>query len=163
MMAAKNAPYLVGLTGQTGAGKTTVSRAFADEGFVIIDCDKVTRELQAKPEVIETLAAAFGRIIVAEDGSLDRRALAAVAFASEEQTQKLGNVMYPIITAEIERRIDEAVRNGQNRILLDAPTLFESGIDKRCQKKIAVLASEELRLLRIIRRDGITEDRPAPE
>lgn len=157
-MAAKNTPFLVGLTGQTGAGKTTVSRAFADEGFVIIDCDRVTRELQARPEVIGKLAETFGPMIVAEDGSLDRKALAAIAFADEEQTQKLGNVMYPIITAEIDRRIDEAVQSGKNRILLDAPTLFESGIDKRCQKKVAVLAAEELRLFRIIRRDGITEE-----
>jgi len=155
---ANNTPFLVGLTGQTGAGKTTVSRAFTDEGFVVIDCDKVTRELQSRPEVIGKLAEAFGPMIVAADGSLDRRALAAAAFADEQQTQKLGNVMYPIITAEIERRIDEAVKNGQNRILLDAPTLFESGIDRKCQKKIAVIASEELRLLRIMKRDGITEE-----
>lgn len=66
--------------------------------------------------------------------------------------------MYPIITDEINRLIAEFAQNGQHFILLDAPTLLESGIDKICSKKIAVLADEELRLLRILRRDGITEE-----
>ena len=157
-MAAKNTPFLVGLTGQTGAGKTTVSRAFADEGFAVIDCDQVTREVQARPEIIERLAAVFGTIVINDDGTLNRRALAAAAFADAEQTQKLGAIMYPAITEEIDRRIDAFVRSGQNRILLDAPTLFESGIDKRCQKKVAVLAPEDLRLFRIMKRDGISEE-----
>ncbi|MDD6031872.1 MAG: dephospho-CoA kinase [Oscillospiraceae bacterium] len=157
-MRTPNKPLLVGLTGQTGAGKTTVSRAFTDKGFAVIDCDQVTRQLQQQPEVIEKLAGAFGSGILQEDGSLDRRALAAAAFSEEQQTQKLTGIMYPLILAEIDRQVDSFVRSGQTRILLDAPTLFESGLDKRCQKKVAVLAAEELRLLRIIKRDGLTEE-----
>ena len=149
---------IIGLTGQTGAGKTTVSRAFADAGFAVIDCDQLARDLQQRPEVLQSLAGAFCPAILAGDGTLDRRALAAAAFASPEQTQKLGGVMYPIITDEINRLIAEFTENGRHLILLDAPTLLESGVDKMCGKKIAVLADEELRLLRILRRDGITEE-----
>lgn len=156
-MEKKNKALIVGLTGQTGAGKTTVSRAFADAGFAVIDCDQVTRQVQQRPEILARLAAAFGPEVLSEDGSLNRRALAAVAFSGPEQTQKLGGIMYPVITDEIHQQIEAFIRSGQNRILLDAPTLFESGADKICQKKVAVLAPEELRLMRIMNRDGISE------
>ena len=157
-MAVSKKTKIIGLTGQTGAGKTTVSRAFADAGFAVIDCDQLARDLQQRPEVLQSLAGVFGPAILAGDGTLDRRALAAAAFASPEQTQKLGGVMYPIIPDEINRLIAEFTENGRHLILLDAPTLLESGVDKMCGKKIAVLADEELRLLRILRRDGITEE-----
>ena len=154
-MAKPQKPLIVGLTGQTGAGKTTVSEAFAEAGFAIINCDQVTRTVQQDPEILRQLAEVFGDILL-EDGSLNRPALAAMAFSSPEQTQKLGGIMYPAIKAEIDRMVEDCLQKGQTRILLDAPTLFESGEDKRCQKRVAVLAPAEVRLQRIQKRDGIT-------
>ena len=154
----KEGPLLVGLTGQTGAGKSTVTAAFAEKGFVVIDCDQLTRELQSRPEVLARLQAAFGSQVIREDGSLDRKMLAVVAFSEPKQTEKLGTVMFPPIKAEIEARVKAAEAAGHNHILLDAPTLFESGLDKVCARKVSVIAAEAVRRERIIRRDHLTEE-----
>ena len=145
-------PLIVGLTGQTGAGKSTVTEAFAEKGFVVIDCDALTRELQTRPEVLSMLSQAYGPQILKEDGSLDRRMLAAIAFSEPKQTEKLGSLMFPPIKAEIDVQIKLAEASGKKNILLDAPTLFESGLDKICTRKVSVIAAED------IRRDGITEE-----
>ena len=151
-------PLIVGLTGQTGAGKSTVTEAFAEKGFVVIDCDALTRELQTRPEVLSMLSQAYGPQILKEDGSLDRRMLAAIAFSEPKQTEKLGTLMFPPIKAEIDVQIKLAEASGKKNILLDAPTLFESGLDKICTRKVSVIAAEDVRRERIIRRDGITEE-----
>lgn len=154
----ESGPLVVGLTGQTGAGKSTVTEAFAEKGFQIIDCDALTRELQSRPEVLSMLSRAYGPQIIKEDGSLDRKMLAAIAFSEPKQTEKLGTLMFPPIKAEIDVRIKQAEAAGKKYILLDAPTLFESGLDKICARKVSVVAAEEVRRERIIRRDGITEE-----
>lgn len=154
----KSGPLIVGLTGQTGAGKSTVTEAFTKNGFVLLDCDAITRELQQKEEVLAALAAAFGSEILLEDGTLNRKMLAAKAFSEPKQTEKLNGIMIPLIKAELETRIAAAQTDGKRYILLDAPTLFESGVDKMCDRKVSVLASEAVRLQRILTRDGITEE-----
>ena len=143
-------PLIVGLTGQTGAGKSTVTEAFAEKGFVVIDCDALTRELQTRPEVLSMLSQAYGPQILKEDGSLDRRMLAAIAFSEPKQTEKLGSLMFPPIKAEIDVQIKLAEASGKKNILLDAPTLFESGLDKICTRKVSVIAAEDVRRERII-------------
>ncbi len=154
----KHQPLIVGLTGQTGAGKSTVTQAFSENGFVILDCDGITRELQQQSAVLEILTAAFGEQIRAEDGSLNRKMLAAIAFSEPAQTEKLNNIMIPLIKAELENRIAAAAADGKRYILLDAPTLFESGVDKMCDRKVSVLAAEAVRLQRILARDSLTEE-----
>lgn len=154
----KSGPLIVGLTGQTGAGKSTVTEAFDKNGFVVLDCDAITRELQQKPEVLTRLAAAFGEQILLENGMLNRKMLAAIAFSEPKQTEKLNNVMIPLIKTELDARIAQAQSLGKRYILLDAPTLFESGVDKMCDRKISVLAAEEVRLQRILQRDNLTEE-----
>lgn len=154
----KKGPLIVGLTGQTGAGKSTVTEAFERSGFVVFDCDAITRELQQKPDVLAKLAAAFGEQILLEDSTLNRKMLAAIAFSEPKQTEKLNNVMIPLIKAELDTRIAQAQSQGKRYILLDAPTLFESGVDKMCDRKVSVLAAEGVRLQRILSRDGITEE-----
>ena len=97
--------------------------------------------------------------VVRQDGTLDRRALAAAAFATPENAQKLNAVTHPAILRETARRrqalaADPAVR----AVLLDAPLLWESGLDRQCDRVIAVIAPEEVRLDRIRRRDGLPEE-----
>ena len=154
----KSGPLIVGLTGQTGAGKSTVTEAFVKNGFIVLDCDAITRELQQQPEVLGALAAAFGSEILLEDGMLNRKMLAAKAFSEPKQTEKLNGIMIPLIKAELETRIAAAQAEGKRYILLDAPTLFESGVDKMCDRKVSVLASEAVRLQRILTRDSLTEE-----
>ncbi len=149
---------LIGLTGQTGAGKSTVTACFREKGFAVIDCDEVTRAVQKQPEVLAMLSANYGADILLPDGSLNRKMLAAIAFSEPKQTEKLNRLMFPPIREEISRRIEAETSAGKKYILLDAPTLFESGLDKICSRKISVLASKEVRMQRIIMRDSLSEE-----
>ncbi len=147
---------VVGLTGQTGAGKTTVSKVFENEGFTVINADLVSREVISTPEILEKLTFTFGEEILNDDGTLNRRMLAAKTFGDKEQLEKLNEIMYPPILEKIENQIEELENNGITKVLLDAPTLFESGAQKFCNCKVSVIANEALRKERIIKRDNLT-------
>ena len=151
--------YVIGLTGQSGAGKTTVSRVFAEEGFAVIDADIISRQVMEKgqPCLIE-LAEAFGCDIIREDGSLDRKLLGSIVFSDREKLRQLDGICYPYIIYKIIRRIDELSQQGCGLIMLDAPTLFESNADDLCDLIISVTADEDIRLERIINRDNISAD-----
>lgn len=149
---------VIGLTGQTGAGKSTVSTLLEARGFQIIDCDQVTKSGIYDQSCLEELAECFGRDILEEDGSLNRRRLAQKAFSSPENTGKLNRITLPRIERAIRQRIDRLQQEGYREIVLDAPTLFEAGADALCCRVISVTASEEIRLSRIMKRDGLTEE-----
>lgn len=147
-----------GLTGQTGAGKTTVSQILRKAGIPVIDADGVARAVvePGRPALGE-LAAAFGEDILRE-GALDRRKLGRRVFADGEELKKLNGVMFPHIRREIEEQIAALDRAGEETVVLDAPTLFESGADKLCGRICAVVAPEDVRCRRIMARDGMTEE-----
>ena len=145
---------IIGLTGQTGAGKSTVCEFLKEKGISVIDCDKVAREVTEKGSpLLLVLSQNFGGDILFEDGSLNRRKLAEKAFSSEENTQLLNSLTHPEITRKIEQKIKECQTE---HVILDAPTLIESGAYKMCQKIISVVACENLRKQRIIERDNLT-------
>lgn len=150
--------FVIGLTGQTGAGKSTVSELLKLYGCAVIDCDKVTRDPNLySGECLEELKKAFGRDIVKEDGTLDRRSLANRAFASREATETLNRITHPVIFARLREEIMKCRENGFMNIVLDAPTLFEAGADVLCRRVVSVLADADERRLRIMKRDGLTE------
>lgn len=149
--------HIIGLTGGSGAGKTTISKALLELGCAVIDCDKVTREPDVyDAECLRELAEAFGEDIL-ENGVLNRRKLASVALPTEEGRQKLGEITYPRILRRMLEKIEAEKRKDEKLIVIDAPTLFESGFDRYCSRIVAVTASREVRLQRILSRDGITQ------
>jgi len=150
--------YVVGLTGQTGAGKSTVSGIFVRHGFQHIDADKISREVvePGKP-CLDELFDYFGEKIRNPDGTLNRKALAEIVFTDRKKLESLDSICYPFITEEILRRISAYAEDGSQFVLLDAPTLFESRASDFCDMIISVLAPPEIRLTRIIERDGLTE------
>ena len=153
--------FILGLTGPTGAGKTTACRVFGELGFFHIDCDRTARAVtEPGSPLLPLLAEAFGEDILRPDGSLDRAKTASRAFASREGTETLNRLSFPFITKRIEEEIAAASRTC-GRILLDAPTLFESGADRLCDRCVAVLAEREERLRRIRARDGLTAEQAA--
>jgi len=150
---------VVGLTGQTGAGKSTVSRIFSDNGFAVINADSVARKVVEKGSgCLDEIVDFFGEGILNEEGELNRRALAAIVFSDKAKLETLNTIIYPYITGEILRSIRRYSIQGNKLILLDAPTLFESRADDFCEIIISVLADEDIRRERIISRDSLTPE-----
>lgn len=150
---------VIGLTGQSGAGKTTVCRVFEESGFAIINADKIARQIMEKGlPCLEEVTECFGKEILNEDGNLNRQKLADIVFNDKEKLKQLNAISYPYITSEILKRIE--ILNNENRkyVLLDAPTLFESRADDFCDLIISVTASEKNRTSRVAERDGITQE-----
>lgn len=153
----KPAVNIIGLTGTTGAGKTTVADEFRRRGVAVIDCDKLTRDSSIyDSRCVDELAEAFGQDIIDSNGVLNRRELARRALKTESGKAKLEAVTFPRITAKIKAVIDEYKKSGVNTIVLDAPTLFEADADRLCSKIAVVTAPEGVRLERIKKRDNIT-------
>ena len=153
---------IVGLTGQTGAGTSTVSRVFKDNGFAVINADTIARNVVEKgSKCLEEISDFFGCDILNPDKSLNRKALAKIVFTDKCKLDSLNTIIYPYITGEILRQIRDFSQNGEKLILLDAPTLFESRADDFCEIIISVIAEPEVREKRIIERDGLTREQAA--
>ena len=147
---------VIGLTGPTGAGKSTARQVAKSLGFFVIDADNVARNVTQKgSKLLPLLENEFSGVV--KEGELDRKALGLKAFSSAENTKKLNSITHPFIVSEIKTIIENAREDGAKFILLDAPTLFEAGANNLCQKTIAVLADKSERLKRIMARDGLTK------
>ena len=148
----------IGLTGPTGSGKSTVTALMRQWGGIeILDADVIAHEVMESDACKAALAAAFSPAVLTPAGALDRRTLAAVVFSDPARLRRLGEISYPPILAECEKRMEEASRvRGVRACVLDAPTLFESGGDALCDVLVSVVTPRAIRLQRILQRDGIT-------
>lgn len=152
--------FVVGLTGQSGAGKTTVCKVFSEKGFDIINADLIAHEVMEKGKpCLKEIEECFGNGVISEDGELDRKALAAIVFTDKTKLKQLNAISYPYIIYEILQKIKEYSRNGNKYVLLDAPTLFESRADDFCDLIISVTAPEATRISRISKRDDLPAER----
>ncbi len=143
---------VIGLTGPTGAGKSTAALKAAEMGINVIDCDALSRAAAIRgSKGLEGLKAAFGSEIADENGELNRKRLAEIAFSSKEKTELLNKTLLPYIAELAKAKIRSCQVN-----MLDAPTLFESGLDGICDITVAVLSKKDLRLERITARDKIS-------
>lgn len=148
--------YIIGLTGQSGAGKTTVCDTFKSLGFQIINADSVSKYITENSKAcIDELKTAFGEEYIV-NGVLNRRKLGSLVFADREKLDKLMEITFPYIIDEINKQI---ARIGNNKvIIIDAPTLFESGLNKSCDKIVSVISDKTLRIDRIMKRDKISKE-----
>lgn len=144
--------FVIGLTGPTGAGKSSVTAVAESLGFKVVDCDRFARVAVEKgSDGLKDVVQVFGGEILNPDGTLNRAALAKAAFATPQNTELLNKTLLPHIVKLINAEIN------QPRVLLDAPTLFESGADSLCNEIVVVLCDEKTRKKRIMERDGIDE------
>lgn len=155
--APRQKPFIVGLTGQTGSGKSTVCRLLQEQNMKHIDCDVISRKVSEIASVKEQMMTLFGKAVFDEEGNLNRKALAKLVFTDPSEMKKLDSVMYPVITKQILHEINRYSEEGYEIVLLDAPTLFESGADRFCDYILSVIAPEKERKQRIMKRDSLTE------
>ncbi len=151
---------ILGLTGQTGAGKSTVSQILQQYGCYHIDADLVARETIDNDESVKTkLAERFGKDIIAKDGKINRKILGTKAFADPQSTLDLNSITHPAVNRKIQSIIAQKEQENWKAIIIDAIALFESGEDKLCDYTAAVIAPKDIRRERIIKRDKITEEK----
>ena len=152
---------IVGLCGGSGSGKGTVAEIFSVFGIPSVDTDRVYHELTVrKSPCLDALVEEFGEEILDENGSLDRRALSLLVFgdgAAAVKRKKLNEIAHKFVLDETRRILKEFESLGAQAALVDAPLLFESGFDKECDLIIAVVADLNIRIDRIMMRDGLEE------
>lgn len=150
---------VIGLTGQTGAGKSSVSKIIRSQGVSVIDCDVLAREVVANEKgCLADLALEFSILILNMDGTLNRKKLAEIVFGDPKKLERLNALIFPYIRDYLKERVERLEAQGEQLVVLDAPTLFESGIDADCDSVISVIAPEAQRLNRIVVRDHLTDE-----
>lgn len=145
---------VLGLTGGTGAGKTSALNAIRELGGMVIDCDAVYYEMLASRQDMRNDIATVFPGVFRSDGSLDRQKLGQEVFAKKDRLDQLNQIVYRYLIPELENRIREAKAN---LCAIDAINLLEAGVNVLCDRTIAVTAPTELRVRRIMARDGISE------
>ena len=149
----------IGITGPTGAGKTTALGALEELGAHVIDADAVYHALLAESVPLrEALTARFGPGILTPAGEVDRKALGNVVFASPEALEALNVITHRFVLAEIGRQCAQAEAAGRPAAAIDAIALIESGLGETCDAVVGILAPKEVRIRRIMAREGIGED-----
>ncbi len=147
---------IIGLTGQSGAGKSTVTEVFQGYGVKAGDADTLAHIALKTEKCKENLRSAFGESIFDDKGEVVRKALAKAAFATKESTNLLNKCTHPVIIELSKEAFEKAQQEGYRAVVFDAPTLFESGLDSMCSCVVSVIADKTLRAQRIMKRDNLT-------
>jgi len=144
---------VLGITGPTGAGKTTALAVLRRMGFAVVDCDALYYELlRTDGRLRQRLTEAFGPVFL-PDGSLDRRTLAARVFGDAGELARLNGIVYPAVFAAVKQKVKNCSQKG---LAIDAVNLVESGMAMLCDATVAITASPEIRFKRIRARDGLS-------
>jgi len=151
---------VLGLCGGSGSGKGAVSISFQRYGVPSIDADKVYRDITScRSECTVELAREFGDAVLQDGGALNRAALRSIVFSGDRmRLSRLNEISHKYILLEARKRIKEYEKSGAKYVIFDAPLLFESGFNTECDFVIAVIADPNIRIRRIVFRDGLTVD-----
>lgn len=151
-----NKPFVVGVTGQTGAGKSLAVCLMAQADWLTLDADAIARRVvQPNTPCLAALVERFSSDILYDDGSLNRQKLADVAFATPEDTAALNAIVHPAVIEVITNALK---KTDLPVVLIDAPLLFQAGLDNLCDVTVAITAPEAERIRRICERDGISKE-----
>ena len=152
---------MIGITGPSGSGKSMVGQIFRDLGICVLDADEIYHSLLLPPsDCLSAIRSAFGNFVFCEDGSLDRAALAKIVFSDKEKLRILNSITHKYVTEKMIVLKNEREKLGDKLVALDVPLLFEAKVDELFDTDldIAVLASKDIRVERILMRDGISKD-----
>jgi len=150
----KKSKKVIGLTGGFGTGKSTVAEMFKAQGCRVIDADRIGRELIAPGgAAYKEIIRVFGGGIAAKDGRINRAKLGRIVFADRKVLERFNRIMHPRIIAEMKRQIKDAK---EDVVVLDAPLLLETGLDRSVDVIVVVRASLDNQIKRLRKRTGLS-------
>lgn len=147
---------IIGLTGGIASGKSTVSKILKELGAIIVDADIKAKEISEREDVIIEAKNIFGNDIIDNNGKIDRVKLKEIVFSNKEKLKELNGLIHPKVVSEF-KKIKES-SNKNDIIIFDVPLLFETGMDKMCEKIILVFADKDTQIKRMIERDNIDRE-----
>lgn len=150
----------IGLTGGIATGKSTAANRLVERGAILIDLDRIAREIvEPGQPALALVAERFGQAVLREDGSLDRKKLGAIVFADPDERKALEAITHPRIRAVMkERMAQHESRTPEKLVVVDVPLLYESGLASYFEQVMVVYVPREEQLKRLMRRDGIDEE-----
>lgn len=151
---------VIGLTGGIGSGKSLASEYLKGKGCGIIDADIISRDIVKKGEpVLKELVDFFGKSILNEDETLNRKKLADLVFHDVKKREVLDEIMHKNIHKVVRAKVWDYGQSGKYPVtFIDAPLLFETGLHEDCEAVWLIVADQETRIQRVCKRDGLTED-----
>ena len=149
---------IIGLTGGIASGKSTVSNWLISQGYPVVDADIAARKVvEPGTPALREITEAFGRDILLEDGTLDRKKLGAIIFSDEEKRQTLNAIVHPAVREWMRQETEHAFSEGASVVIMDIPLLFESKLTHMVEETVLVYVSMETQLKRLMDRDGYSE------
>jgi len=152
-------PYVIGLTGSIGSGKTEAAKYLESLGAARFDADEVSHAVTAPGgAALPAIREQFGDEVFKPDGTLDRSALGEIVFHSTPHRRALEGIIHPLVQRTLLERMDAAARSGARIVILDVPLLFECGMDALCDETWVLYVEREMQISRIVARDGLTRE-----
>lgn len=146
---------IIGIAGGIGSGKSTVTDYLRSMDYFVYDADEIAREAVMPGEpALAKLTDFFGKEIINDDGTLNRRKLAQITFGHEDKTKKLNEILHK----DIDQRIDKYIKDysgDMDLVFISAPLFFEAELERKCDETWAVIADKDIRIKRAMERDGL--------
>lgn len=149
---------VVGLTGNIGCGKSSLSELLMSKNIDVIDADIISREIMYDKELLEIIFYEFGTEIKNNDGTLNRKKLGNIVFNDDDMLIKLNSITHPAIKRKINDRIIDISNQGKNIVVIDAALLIEGKFLDLVDKLVVITCNEEVQLNRVINRDNMTKE-----
>ena len=149
---------VLGLTGNIGCGKSSVSTIFMENNIKVVDADIVARQIFDDKNLLNEVFSTLGESIKNQDGSLNRRALGNIVFNDDEKLILLNNLTHPKIKQKILSKVEEYKNQGEKIVVIDAALLIEDDYIPYIQKLILITCRKEIQINRIIARDNCTKE-----
>lgn len=149
---------VIGLTGNIGCGKSSLSKILKDNSLDIIDADIISREIMSNNKLLEEVFKVFGEDVKEKDGTLNRKKLASIVFSDDKKLIELNDITHPAIKNEIKRRIKDIGNKGRNIVVVDAALLIEGEFLDLIDKLIVITCDEKEQLNRVMDRDNSNLD-----